>query len=370
MRALIDYRPALRRRTGVGEYTHELAVAVAQQLEPPDHLVLFSSSWKDRLDPSVMPGVGTIDARVPVRALNLAWHRLGWPPIERFAGPVDVAHAMHPLLLPARRAAQIVTIYDLYFLDRPGDTRAEIRRDYPRLAAAHARRADAVVVISEYTAALVHSRFGVPRARIAVCTPGAPAWEPVPERPAGGPLLFVGTIEPRKNVDLLLRAYGRLLAMMPAAPPLLLAGAISPSSAHLLDAIARAPLAGRVRHLGYVEEPERRRLYREAAVLVVPSLDEGFGMTALEAMTVGLPVIATNRGALPEVVGEAGVLVDAGDDLGMATALHRLLTSTAHARHLAAAGIARAKRFSWRTSGRVLLDTYRLAMETRAGRHR
>ena len=74
-----------------------------------------------------------IDARVPVTFLNLAWHRLEWPSIETFSGEVDVVHSMHPLLMPAQRAAQVVTIHDLYFLDAPENTSAEIRRDYPSL---------------------------------------------------------------------------------------------------------------------------------------------------------------------------------------------------------------------------------------------
>src|SRR5919108_6547562 len=149
---LIDYRPALVQRTGVGEYAHELAAALANQLTSADRLTLFSSSWKDRLEVGRIAGTTVTDARVPVRVLNLAWHRLEWPAVEVFGGRCDVAHAMHPLLIPSRRAAQVVTIADLYFLDHPESTSGEIRRDYPALVGRHARRADLVVVISEYTA--------------------------------------------------------------------------------------------------------------------------------------------------------------------------------------------------------------------------
>jgi hypothetical protein len=122
LRILLDYRPALRERSGVGEYIHEIAAALMRRLGPSDALTLFSSSWKDRLDARI-PGARVVDARVPVRLLNLAWHRLGWPPIERLAGPIDIAHSAHPLLMPARAATQIVTIYDLDFLDHPERTR-------------------------------------------------------------------------------------------------------------------------------------------------------------------------------------------------------------------------------------------------------
>src|SRR3954471_4653211 len=101
---LLDYRPALRQRTGVGEYVHEMASALMRLLAPADALTLFSSSLKDRLGPDRVPGARQVDLRIPVRALNFAGPRLRWPPVEWFAGPVDVAHSMHPLSIPARRA--------------------------------------------------------------------------------------------------------------------------------------------------------------------------------------------------------------------------------------------------------------------------
>ena len=147
MRILLDYRPALVRRTGVGEYVHELARALAASPVPGEDIALFSASWKDRLAPDVVPGLRTIDRRVPVRALNYGWHRLGWPPVERLTGEAfEVVQSLHPLAIPAKRAARLITIHDLDFLDHPERTRAEIRRDYASLAPSHARAADGVVV--------------------------------------------------------------------------------------------------------------------------------------------------------------------------------------------------------------------------------
>ena len=139
MRILVDYRAALRARTGVGAYIHELIKAYTSAYRD-DAVAVFTSSWKDRPAASLAGdlGVTVVDSRIPVRALNYLWHRAEWPPIETLAGTVDVAHSAHPLLLPARRAAQIVTIHDLFFLGHPERTRAEIRRDYPALAADHA----------------------------------------------------------------------------------------------------------------------------------------------------------------------------------------------------------------------------------------
>jgi glycosyltransferase involved in cell wall biosynthesis len=366
VRILIDYRPALRQRTGVGQYAHEAAAALARRGE--DHVTVFSSSWKDRLPADIPAGTAPLDVRVPVRLLNLAWHRMGWPAVETFGARADVVHSMHPLLMPSRAAARVVTIHDLHFLDRPERSRAEIRRDYPGLAPAHARQADAVVVVSNYTRSLVETRLGVARDRIAVCPPGAPVWQPRREVSASGPILFVGTLEPRKNVAALVRAYGRLLELVPAAPALLLAGAAGEQSETLVRQIHEPAFAGRIRHLGYVSDAERERLYAEASMLVLPSFDEGFGLPLLEAMTIGLPAIAADRGALPEVAGGAAVLVDPEDDAAIANAMQRLLTNRELSCAKAQAGIERARAFSWAATAARLREAYDAAIARRRER--
>ena len=347
MRVLIDYRPALRERSGVGEYTHELARALLSQYPRRGdgdalELTLFSSSWKDRL--SLAPelaGGAHVDRRVPVSVLNLAWHRLGWPPIEVVAGGrFDVAHSSHPLLMPSRDAAQIVTIHDLDFLAHPERTRAEIRRDYARLVGEHARRADAVIVSSSFTAGEVERQLGVARERIAVCPHGAPDWTPRRGTPANGYILFFGTLEPRKNVGGLLDAYERLVARRdhgpaqaghygndagPGIPELVLAGRATDAARPWLERIARPPLAGYVRYIGYVDRSQRRALYAGARMLVQPSFEEGFGITVLEAMSIGVPVVAAARGSLPEVAGDAAIFVDPDNPDDIARGIDRLL---------------------------------------------
>ena len=186
MRILIDYRPALRQRTGVGHYVHGLATALAARPPSDDSVTLFSSSWKDRLAPAAVAGARQIDARVPVSVLNLAWHRLEWPPVEWLAGPADIVQSMHPLMIPGG-AARFVTIHDLYFLDRPDHASAEIRRDYPALAADHARRADGIIVNSEYTKGQVVERLHVAADKVTVCRPGRPEWPRRPHPVSAGP---------------------------------------------------------------------------------------------------------------------------------------------------------------------------------------
>ena len=367
MRVLIDYRPALRERTGIGEYTHELLRALAGAFDPSTlDITAFSSSWKDRLviDEPGMEHVRRFDRHVPVRLLNFLWHRVGRPAIERMTGQqYDVAHSMTPMLIPASLAAQVITIADLSFLTDPTWTRAEVRRDYPALVHAHARRADAIVVMSEHVGADVRRVLKVDAKKIAVIPPGAPPWTPRAAAPADGYILFVGTLEPRKNVGVLLDAYERLPGR--TVPELVIAGKATSAAGPWLDRIARAPLAGKVRHLGYVDAADRRALYEGASVLVVPSLDEGFGLPVLEAMTLGVPVIASRRGSLPEVLGDAGQLVEADDPQGFSDAIDRVLSDAAFAATCAAKGVERSRQYRWDRAAQQTYELYQRAIERR-----
>jgi glycosyltransferase involved in cell wall biosynthesis len=371
VRALIDYRPALRERSGAGEYTHQLVRALAKLALQDLDLVLFSSSWKDRLQRTPdLNGVTIVDRRVPVAVLNFAWHRLGWPSAEVMTRQrFDITHSSHPLLMPSRGAAQIVTIHDLDFLSHPERTRAEIRRDYPALVRSHAHRADRILVPSVYTAGEVERQLGVPRDRMAVCPHGAPGWTPRASAPERGYLLFIGTLEPRKNVGGLLDAYQVLLERGIPVPELRLAGTATAAAAEWLERIERAPLKGIVRHLGYVQPVDTRQLYEGARALVMPSFEEGFGIPVLEAMTLGVPVVAARRGSLPEVLGDAGLLVDPTNPAEIADAIARILSDRESAAECAARGIARSAQFRWETTARRVYDTYREAIEHHAHRH-
>jgi len=296
----------------------------------------------------------------------------------------DVVHSLHPLLMPARRAAQVVTIHDLNYLAHPERTRAEIRRDYPRLTRAHAHRSDRIIVPSRFTAGEVERQLQVPQDHISVCSPGAPDWEPRALPPHGGYILFFGTLEPRKNVGTLLDAYERLIAASDggrvdvgphepsngprAVPDLVLAGGVTLESQGWLDRIARAPLAHRVRHIGYVDPADRRRVYEGACLLVQPSFEEGFGIPVLEAMTLGVPVVAANRGALPEVLGDAGVLVEPEDAAQMAEAMARLIADAAFAASCSSKGVLRSCQFRWSATAERVVEAYQLAMAHRTAR--
>jgi glycosyltransferase involved in cell wall biosynthesis len=222
----------------------------------------------------------------------------------------------------------------------------------------------------------------VARERIAVCPHGAPDWAPRPETPANGYILFFGTLEPRKNVGGLLDAYERILARQPSADPetvrlqpdhrgatqvpdLVIAGRATDAARPWLDRIARPPLAGRVRYIGYVDRARRREVYAGAAMLVQPSFEEGFGITVLEAMSLGVPVVAARRGSLPEVAGDAALFVDPDEPDDIARGIDRLLQDERLAAACVAAGLKRTEAFSWRATARRVYETYQQAIARR-----
>ena len=234
-----------------------------------------------------------------------------------------------------------------------------MRRDYGALVREHSRQAALVVVNSRDTAAAVEAELGVPPDRVVLCRPGLPGWIGTPSpapAPSDGYVLFVGTLEPRKNIGTLLAAWTLLVQRGLRLPKLRLVGAAGPDAGTWLARLQVPPLAGTVEYSGYVPEADRRAIYQGARLLVLPSWHEGFGLPALEAMALGVPVVASSRGALPEVVGDAGVLVSPDDARGLATAIAGLLADPGRCEHLRSAGLTRAATFTWDAAARALRE--------------
>ena len=181
------------------------------------------------------------------------------------------------------------------------------------------------------------------------------------KRQNDGHLLFVGTLAPRKNVTGLLDAYELLLTRQKDVPDLVMAGTPLDES-ELRTRLQRSPLAGRVRCPGYVDRPTLKALYTDALILVMPSFDEGFGLPVLEAMTIGVPVVSSNRGALPEVLGKAGLFIDPLTAVNIAETISQLLTDNVLMTQCIARGIEQAKLFTWKASAQALCAAYEKAI--------
>src|SRR5262245_10792387 len=327
-----DLRPSLSKPTGVGSYVLALATRLPA-LAPDLRFHFFSASLKDRYPARDWPAnVRLIDARIPVRALNLAWNRLGWPPLDRFVGAsLQLVHSPHPLIVPGGKGAKhVVTLHDLFFLKHPEMTEAEIRRDYAPLVKEHVKRADGVICVSSHTAAEARLLLDVPAEKIAVIPNGVdPAYREAapPEeveavlsrrRLPRGALLYIGSEEKRKNLVNLAMAYMGLARRRPRTPPLVLVG---PGSYWAQGGSAMGP---QIRATGYLETREIRSLMAASAALVLPSLEEGFGLPVAEAMAAGLPVVCSRGAALEEVAGGAATLVNPIDAGSIASGIEKL----------------------------------------------
>jgi alpha-1,3-rhamnosyl/mannosyltransferase len=264
----------------------------------------------------------------------------------------------------------VVTIHDLFFLKHPELTEAEIRRDYVPLVRRHVARADGVICVSEYTASEARRLLDVPPAKIAVIPNGVdPAYrteaspadvEAVLSRrrlPRGG-LLYVGSEEKRKNLVRLSMAYMGLARRRSKLPPLVLVG---PGS---WWAQAGTDIGPQIRATGYMETAEIRALMAASAALVLPSLEEGFGLPVAEAMAAGLPVVCSKGSALEEVAGGAATLVDPNDPRSIADGLESILDDPVRAEEQRQRGLEQSRRFDWDAAAAATVEFYRRVLSS------
>ena len=275
--------------------------------------------------------------------------------ILRGAPKADLFHALNQRVdAPARRT--VTTFHDLFVITGEYST-PEFRERFTEQARQAARRSDLIIAISRFTANQVEEFLGVEPERIRVIPHGVHVPPEAAQNTARQNLvLFVGAIQRRKNVRALVRAFER----MPASWRLALAGAADGfGAAEELHAVESSPRRSDIDVLGYVTQAELEALYRRARIFAFPSLDEGFGMPVLEAMANSVPVITSQRSALPEVAGDAALLVNPDDPEEIAAALVRLASDEALCDDLARRGRERALQFSWESTLAKTWDVYR-----------
>ncbi len=374
MRVAFDVTSLLDPTTGVGAFAGQVARRLAGRDDV--EVVGYSTSWRGRGRVATVapPGMTMVGRPMAARPLRGLWLRTDHPVIERWTGPVDVVHGPNFVVPPARRAGQIVTVHDLTCLRYPDLVTADVAR-YPRLIQRALDRGAWVHTVSAFVADEVRRAFDIDPERVVTIPNGAP--ELVPERPgtdgaAGRALaetdryvLALGTVEPRKDLPTLVRAFDRVAAT-DAALRLVIAGGDGwgRAVADLDDARRAAAHSNRIVRLGRVSDDHRAALFRGAAAFAYPSRYEGFGLPPLEAMAAGVPVVATHGGSLPEVIGDAGLLVPVGDADAMADALVEALDDDARRARLVAAGRANLTRFDWTRTVAQLTDLYRRAAPT------
>ncbi len=351
----VDATSLLGRPTGVGVAVAGLIGALAAGPYRVVGYGLTGTGWRRLpalLPPGVLPGRGPM----PAALLGLAWARFDHPAIEAWTGPVDVVHGTNFVVPPSRRSPRLVTVNDLTPLRYPELVTAASRR-YPALVARAAATGAHVHTPSQFVAGEVRERFGISAERVHVVPWGLTVPDPGPTaRPPGPPyVIAVGTAEPRKDLPGLVAAWDRVAGEL-ADLRLLLVGPEGWGETELAAAIAAASHRDRVERLGWV--PDHAALIGGAAALAYPSRYEGFGFPPLEAMALGVPVVATAAGAVPEVVGDAAALVPVGDPDALAEALLAVLTDAGERRRLVDAGRWQAARYTWEATGAAVAGLY------------
>jgi glycosyltransferase involved in cell wall biosynthesis len=269
-------------------------------------------------------------------------------------GPRSAAlfHGLNQRLprIPMRRA--VATFHDLFVMTGEYST-PEFRARFTEQARDAARRADAIIAVSEFTKQQVVSLLGVPASRIHVVHHGARRLS-LPAKAREKIILNVGAIQKRKNIIRLVTAF----AAVDSSWRLVLAGSRGFGSDKVMWAIEQSPARDRIMATGYISAEELAEWFARASIFAFPSLDEGFGMPVLEAMSAGVPVVTSNRSALPEVAGDAALLVDPDDTDSLARALRDLIADEHRRRDLARRGAARVQEFTWEKAARETWAVY------------
>ncbi len=373
MYVALDTTPLPLQPVGAGNYIVELTRALARQPEI-DRLVILAQQSRLRLldiasDRRIL--VKTIpDLPVPVRLL---WEQAYLPALAKRLG-IDLLHSLHytmPFFYPG---PTVVTLHDLTFFLFPQLHTLPKRLFFRIFTRLSARRAAALVAVSENTRQDAIRLLGVnPDKIFSTCLGVTPEFQPVRDstrlenirhRYQLPPrfILFVGLLEPRKNLPILLRAFASIADQVPETS-LVVVGRKGWMVERALRLVNSLGLAGRVHFTGYAPREDLPLIFNLAEVFVYPSLYEGFGLPVLEALACGTPVITTAVSSMPEIVGDAGVLVPPGDDRRLAQALLALLNDPERRRSLSEAGPAQAAAFTWERTAAETVAVYQRVHE-------
>ncbi|MGE3270865.1 MAG: glycosyltransferase family 4 protein [Chloroflexota bacterium] len=375
LRIAIDYTSAVNQNAGIGRFVRSLVQSVVKQDTTDSFLLMHATPNPGRV-PTYPPGANVTRRvlRVNERWMNILWHRLQVPlPADWLTGPVDLFHSPDFVLPPVRAARSILTVHDLAFLLYPECADASLRAYLERTVPRSVQRADYVVADSENTRNDVVCLLGVPPERVTVVPGGVdPSFKPVTDparlaqfRQSIGLdettpyILFVGVIEPRKNLVGLIEAFNVLKGRRPLPHKLVVVGRRGWLSESTMERAERSPYSSDIIFPGFIPDEELATLYSAAETFAFPSHYEGFGLPVLEAMACGVPVVASRASSLPEVVGDAGMQVDPDDTERLASALELLALNPEMRSDFSARGLERAATFSWDAAAQVMLDVYR-----------
>jgi glycosyltransferase involved in cell wall biosynthesis len=377
MKIQIDTAPVLPQLSGIGFYVVQLLEELTQlgltenfRIEPIYQVSLKSIIKGNFSAPTRLrryPDLRYFPLPVKVTNLFIQYPKLFFPWIEHSFGKADIFHGTNYTVFPFRTRRKVLTIYDLTFIKYPQFS-DRITRAYAERVRRCLTWTDLVLTISESSKQDIVEYLGMPADRVIV-TPLASRYGlnyPIAANPSipfdfqKPYLLFVSTIEPRKNILGLIAAFDYLKQTYRIEHELVLIGQMGWSYEPILQRIHHSPYRQAIHHLNYVSDESVAAFYQKADVFVYPSHYEGFGLPVLEAMTLGTPVVCSNRASLPEVAGDAAILVDSQDSLAIAEGIWRVISDRTLRADLIHKGRVQAQQFSWQRTAWQTLQAYQL----------
>lgn len=382
LRLAVNAMSLLSAAGGIGQYTRHLFSAMLAH-EDVEACFFYGSSWSPRLREHAIDGIDRVKTIIKKVVPN-AYAIRQWYCNRRFAARTrwqhfDLYH--EPAFLPQRfEGPTVITVHDLshmrYPETHPGARVAHLNKELPRAIA----ESNAVITDSDYVRREVINIFGSPSRNVHTIPLGvSPVFQPIPASESVRVLrsyglehkryvLVVGTLEPRKNLVSALQAYAGLPMSLQRDFPFVVVGGRGWLVGEISKALEAVSCKNRIRMLGYMPQVHMPALYSGATVLLYPSLYEGFGLPVLEAMACATPVIASNRAAIPETLGDAGLMVDPENIPALTAGLLELLQDVALRELYAARGVDRAGLFSWERCAASTVKVYHSVLGSSIGR--
>lgn len=370
MRVAINAATAVEDRSGIGTYTRNLIRSIAE-VDARNEYRLYYGYLRGREVPRLPgPNFENVRSRLPGRLRRVLFERCGLP-IELLLGRIDVLHEPYIYVPPTRAAHCVITLFDAIPLRFPHAFSDVLRAGWTRRVRSAVQRADCVITASEASRCDLEDLLNVPAERIRVIPLAAdPIFHPLDPSEArvavgkrydlwGQIILHMGRLDPHKNVDRLVEAFAQALPRLSAQAQLVLTALTEGRHYYrVAEQVATLKLKEHVRFLGHLRSERLVELINAAAVVVMPSLWEGFGLPVLEAMACGTPVITSNAGATREIGDGAAVLIDPEDTSMLSHAIEELATGTDVADLFRQRGLERARQYSWAQTAKETVKVY------------
>lgn len=374
----IDYTPAYEQGAGIGRLVRDLLSALAKIDSSTDYRLFISGATSTKLPAALAPNFIWKPTRINPRWLARIWHRTQIPlPIEAFVGRVDLFHATDFTLPPSLSTTKtIVTVHDLSFVRVPDAASQKLKKYLDIVVPRSVHKANHVIADSQATKDDLIELYGVAPEKITVLLSGIDSRYQIikslktsmtirnkyniPNRPY---IFCVGTIQPRKNYSRVIKAL-KILRDKHYELDFVIAGGKGWLEDEMYKTIAETGLENHVHLVGFVDDEDLAALYSGAECVAFPSLYEGFGFPVLEGMACGTPVVTSNISSLPEVAGNAALLVDPYDVEAIVDAIQRILDDSELRKTLIERGMQQAAKFTWENSAKQLCQIYNDVLAT------